>query len=305
MGKKNVFFSYCTADDEFVDQVFNIIQKSEVNSNLFKFNKHKYISNQSWEEIDKAIGEANIYFVFISKISLQSKSVLTELYGALNKSINCKNDNFKLIPIVIDDYSNWENDSPFANQPILNSLTRIEEFSRNPKNLSKYIIENIEKDQWPGYVPNIKFYGILINTQLPKDVERNINTQILIFKSNITIDKVSLLFDTKNNHIKNEGNSIFGNEIVQFKKPISLSNNITYNHINIVSSSIEKSELFKLIFCEESFYPKDDSINDIYVKYSNTIFYKINLTKISINKDELNTEKTDIKIKNILQNFPI
>ncbi|MGL5686076.1 MAG: hypothetical protein ACRCXQ_09825 [Vagococcus fluvialis] len=92
------------------------------------------------------MNKTNILLVFISKLSMQSGSVRTELYAALHKSIN-NSKNFAVKPIIIDDYTNWEKEFKPNSFPIIDSIHRIEEFNRDAKTLAKCIIDNIEKNQ--------------------------------------------------------------------------------------------------------------------------------------------------------------
>ncbi|MGL6124962.1 MAG: hypothetical protein ACRC1F_00520 [Metamycoplasmataceae bacterium] len=48
---KKIFLSYCTADEEFVDSVFENIKSKNPKLNIFKFNKQKYSMSFSKELI--------------------------------------------------------------------------------------------------------------------------------------------------------------------------------------------------------------------------------------------------------------
>ncbi|MGL5590454.1 MAG: toll/interleukin-1 receptor domain-containing protein [Metamycoplasmataceae bacterium] len=241
---KNIFFSYSAADEEFVDEVYRILEK-EWNGkyNIFKFNSHKYDNAQSWAEIDYHMNKTDIYFVFISKLSIQSKAVRAELYAAFHKSVN--DEKFILRPIILDNYTNWENEFKSEAFPIINSIHRIEEFNRDATTLAKCIIENIEKNQCPNYVPNFAANAIL----MPIKNKDKILKYCLMMKTNFDLSKVEFLYRTKNNYLKERSKPIDEEAVGNKFKHLVKVNDINYNFLTLIhNESIYKNSLFYLSF---------------------------------------------------------
>ncbi len=281
---KKIFLSYSTADEHLVNEVYEILKLKLTEYELFKFNNNDYKTPQSWSEIDNNLEKADIFLIFISKISIQSKAVRAEMYAAFHKSID--SPNFIIKPIVIDDYTNWENEFKPSSFPILNSIHRIEEFNRDSKTLSKYIIDNIDKNQWPNYVPNIQLKGILIQTTL-REVDQEKKCFIFALKSNIDLDKVEFLYNTEKGYLN--GNVYYLSTSCKIK-PFKASNGVLFNHLSLFDNSeISKIDIFYYNFVQNvHFKGINDEIKDIWLKVGYNKYSPILLKKFQeMTKEEL------------------
>lgn len=97
--RKKVFLSSSAHDKDITKVVYNFLNKNDFN--VFDFNKEVKVGDILVQSISKAIQEASIMIVLITKNSIKSTWVQSELQAGILKQISDKS--MRVIPIIIGD----------------------------------------------------------------------------------------------------------------------------------------------------------------------------------------------------------
>ncbi|CAM9144631.1 toll/interleukin-1 receptor domain-containing protein [Mycoplasma marinum] len=161
MKKYDYFISYSSQDEVYVNKIYELL--SNEGKSVYKYNRCSNPGN-IWEEISNGIDNSDVFLIFPSFDSEQSKAVKREFSIAMHRDVN--DDSFKLIPVYLTPgkFINWAIDSQL----------RIESFDETPETTVKKILSFIENERLNYQQPNLPIFWKVEGGILEIDSKRNI-----------------------------------------------------------------------------------------------------------------------------------